>query len=41
MERGLDETRRIYDERRLAVRLSNLDESRDAVEVQEATPRIS
>jgi hypothetical protein len=41
MERGFDESRRIDDDCRLPVRLANLDQSRDAIEIQEATPRIS
>jgi hypothetical protein len=41
VSRGLGESRRIDDERRLAVPLLNLDQPRNAVEVQEATPRIS
>jgi hypothetical protein len=38
---GLDETCRVYDERRLAVRVLALDEPRNAFEGQLATPRIS
>jgi hypothetical protein len=38
---GLDEPRGVDDDRCLAVPLLDLDESRNAVEVQDATPRIS
>src|SRR5262249_55599995 len=38
---GLDELRRVDHERRLAVRLTRLDEARDVLEGQLATPRIS
>jgi hypothetical protein len=41
VQAGLDEARRIDDERRLAVRLSGLDEAGDSLVGQEATPRIS
>ena len=41
MQRGVDQARRVDDERRLAVLLARLDQSGDAVEVQDATPRIS
>src|SRR5438874_2656051 len=37
----LEEARRVDDERRLAVRLEDLDEPGHAVVVQEETPRIS
>jgi hypothetical protein len=39
--RRVEEPGGIDDERRLAVRLADLDEPRDAIEVQEATPRSS
>src|SRR5947207_7372921 len=41
MTRSLAQPRRVDDERRLAVLLADLDQPRDAVEVQDATPRIS
>ena len=41
MQAGLDEARRIDDERRLAVRVLALDQPWDALEGQPATPRIS
>jgi hypothetical protein len=41
MQRGVHHARRVDDERRLAVLLARLDQSGDAVEVQDATPRIS
>jgi hypothetical protein len=41
MARRLDQPRRVDDERRLAMRLANLDQPRGALEVQEATPRSS
>jgi hypothetical protein len=41
MPGGLDDTRRVDDERRLAVCLANLDEPWNTVVVQEATPRSS
>jgi hypothetical protein len=41
VQAGLDEARRIDDERRLAVRVLALDQARDSLESQPATPRIS
>ena len=41
MQGGLYETRRIDDDRRLAVSFLNLYEPGDAVVIQDATPRIS
>ena len=41
MQRGINDARRVDDERRLAVLLARLDQSGDAVEVQDATPRIT
>ena len=41
VQRGLDQTRRVDDDRRLAVSLLNLDEPGYTVVVQDATPRIS
>ena len=41
MQRGIHHAWRVDDERRLAVPLARLDQSGDAVEVQDATPRIS
>ena len=38
---GLDDPRRVDDERRLAVLVAALDEARNALEGQLATPRIS
>jgi hypothetical protein len=41
VEAGLDEARRVDDERRLAVGLLRLDEARHSLIGHEATPRIS
>jgi hypothetical protein len=41
MQRRLDETRRIDDERRFSQRFPDLDEAGDRPEVQLATPRTS
>ncbi|MDX6401595.1 MAG: hypothetical protein QOF27_2201, partial [Gaiellaceae bacterium] len=41
VQRGINDTRRVDDERRLTVLLARLDQSGDAVEIQDATPRIS
>jgi hypothetical protein len=41
VEAGLDEARRVDDERRLTVGLLRLDQAGYAAEIQEATPRIS
>jgi hypothetical protein len=41
LDAGVDEPYRIDDERRLAVRLTRLDEAGDAVVPQDAAPRSS